>query len=213
VIGHRWWWEVRYRGETPDKTIVDANQIHIPVGQHVTAELLTRDVIHSLWIPNLEGKVDLIPGQTNRIVLNADTPGRYDGQCAEFCGEQHAHMRIAVIVDAPVDYAKWKQRASEPADVPGDAKRLRGLEVFEGKACGMCHTIRGTRARGTIGPDLTHVGSRLGIGALSFPNNHGYLAGWSVRAQSLKPGAEMPNITDLTGEELDALVAYLAGLP
>jgi cytochrome c oxidase subunit II len=212
VIGHQWWWEVRYLGDTPEDIFTTANEIHIPAGRPVTIELQSRDVIHSFWIPELHGKVDLIPGRTNTIEIEADVPGRYEGQCAEYCGEQHALMRMAVVADDPARFKAWRFEEHEPALHPHSEPAIAGEQVFEQKGCAMCHTIRGTRALATIGPDLTHVASRAQIGANSIPNAHAYLAAWIVRAQSLKPDIEMPNLDQLTGDELTALVAYLRGL-
>ena len=209
VIGHQWWWEVHYHGANDFPT---ANEIHIPAGRPVTIELKSADVIHSFWIPELHGKVDLIPGRANTIVIEADVPGRYEGQCAEYCGEQHALMRVAVVADDDATYQAWLFKESQPALLPKSEPAITGLQVFEQKACGVCHTIRGTRALATIGPDLTHVAGRAEIAGNAIPNTHAYLTAWVVRAQTLKPDSLMPNLDQLTGDELTSLVAYLRTL-
>lgn len=212
VTGHRWWWEVEYAGDGPSKSIKSANEIRIPTNTPVTIELASADVIHSFWVPKLQGKVDLIPGHTNHITVSADTPGRYEGQCGEYCGEQHAHMRLVVIAMAPADYAAWRAHEDLDAQPPTDPRERAGQRVFETKACAMCHEIRGTRGHGHIGPDLTHFAERAMLATNSFPTNRGYLSAWIVHAQGMKPGAEMPDLATLTGDELDALATYLMGL-
>jgi cytochrome c oxidase subunit 2 len=212
VTGHQWWWEVQYTGRIPAERFVTANEIHIPVGQPVRIELRSADVIHSFWVPELHGKVDLIPGRHNTIEIEADVPGRYDGQCAEFCGVQHALMRLTVVADAPAKFATWRFVQSQPALHPTSEPAIEGEHLFEARACGLCHKVAGTRALGTIGPDLTHVASRAQIGANWLPNTHAYLAAWIVSAQAFKPGSQMPNLTQLTGDDLTSLVAYLRSL-
>lgn len=212
VTGHRWWWQVEYRGDDPSTSIASANEIRIPTGKVVTIELHSADVIHSFWVPNLEGKVDLIPGHVTHISFSADKAGRYEGQCGEYCGEEHARMRLVVIAMPPDEYTVWRaHEAGNPPPPTGDKER-RGLAVFETKACALCHAVRGTRARATVGPDLTHFAERAELAANSYPNNRGFLGGWIVHAQSLKPAAEMPDLATLTGEELDALESYLEAL-
>jgi cytochrome c oxidase subunit 2 len=212
VTGHRWWWQVEYRGAGPSESIASANEIRIPTGKLVTIELHSADVIHSFWVPKLEGKVDLIPGHVTHIAFSADEPGRYEGQCGEYCGEEHARMRLVVIAMPPADYAAWRAHEQADAPEPTDPKERRGLAVFQTKACALCHAVRGTRAHATVGPDLTHFAERAELAANSYPNNRGYLGGWIVHAQGMKPAAEMPDLATLTGEELDALVAYLEAL-
>lgn len=209
VTGHQWWWEVRYNGANVFTT---ANEIHIPAGRPVTIELQSSDVIHSFWIPELHGKVDLIPGRKNTIVIEADVPGRYEGQCAEYCGEQHALMRMAVVAQDDAKYKEWLFKESQPAIIPQSEPAITGLQVFEQKGCGLCHTIRGTRALATVGPDLTHVAGRAELAANAIPNTHAYLSAWIVRAQSLKPDSLMPNLDQLTGDQLTSLVAFLRTL-
>jgi cytochrome c oxidase subunit 2 len=212
VVGHRWWWEMRYLGDSPDLSFATANELHIPVGQPVELELQSVDVIHSFWVPALHGKVDLIPGSKNRLRLQADEPGTYEGQCAEFCGAEHANMRILVVAETREDYAKWIANQAHPAAPLADALSPEGQRLFETRACALCHTVRGTQALGTIGPDLTHLAARKRLAANSIPNRRAYLAAWAIHAQTMKPEAIMPNLTDFTGPELTALTHYLEGL-
>lgn len=212
VIGHRWWWEVQYVTGTSENVIISANEIHIPTGWPMTIELRSEDVIHSFWVPNLQGKIDLVPGHVNDITITADQPGVYLGQCAEFCGLQHANMKLAVIAHTPADFQRWRAHELAPAAPPTTRDAIAGEQVFEAKPCAMCHTIRGTHALGHIGPDLTHLASRRTFAANMLPMDRAYLAAWSTRAHSLKPGVEMPDLAAMTGEELDQLVTYLLGL-
>ncbi len=213
VTGHQWWWEVEYLdGATEQDHVVGANEIHIPVGTPIDVELRAHDVIHSFWVPRLHGKVDLVPGVVNRIRIQADQTGVYRGQCAEYCGTQHAHMILYVVAHSPADYERWLQHAREPAAVPADDVTARGQQVFMTKQCVLCHNIRGTDAHGLVGPDLTHIGARIGIAANTLPNDPGSLEAWATHAQSLKPTAQMPNITAFSGTELRALVTYLRSL-
>lgn len=214
IVGQQWWFDAHYLGESPVMDVHVPTEIHIPTGRPVEIELQTRDVIHSFWVPKLHGKIDLVPGMPNRVFLRADEPGRYAGQCSEFCGLQHAHMRFAVIAQPPDDYAAWlaHQRSGAESNLT-DATAAHGSEVFQAAACPLCHTVRGTPARGSIGPDLTHVGSRQRIAGGMLDNNASTLAAWIVNAQGLKPGAQMPSLREaLTPQELQALVAYLQSL-
>jgi cytochrome c oxidase subunit 2 len=203
VIGHQWWWEVRY----PGTNAVTANEIHIPVRTPVRLEVRTDDVIHSFWVPQLNRKIDTLPGRTNAIELYADAVGRYRGECAEFCGLQHAHMGLYVFADPPAKFAAWLARESKPA-----AAASTGRDEFLHGACASCHAIRGTSASGDVGPDLTHVASRTTIGALTLPNGHHELAEWIRNSQRFKPGNQMPSFPELSSSQLDALVAYLERL-
>lgn len=207
VIGHRWWWEVRY----PDHDIVTANEIYIPTGTQVEVRLTSEDVIHSFWIPELNGKTDLIPGQSNRMFLYTDEPGVYQGICAEFCGVQHTFMQFPVVVQSPADFEEWVARQQPPAPAPQDAVTMRGQQIFLGASCVYCHTVRGTSASGIIGPDLTHFASRSTIGAGAAENNTANLAGWIIDPHSIKPGNRMPPMY-IEGDDLQALVAYLETL-
>ncbi len=208
VIGHQWWWEVRYSNQN----FATANEIHIPVGQPVTLHVTTADVIHSFWVPQLHGKIDMIPGQTNTITLQADQAGTYRGQCAEFCGEQHAHMAFLVIAQNANDFNTWlkNETASSVPPKVGSVEQ-QGEQAFLGSACVYCHTIAGTNASGTLGPDLTHLASRETIGSDLLPNTPGNLAGWVLNSQNMKPGNHMPPM-DLNGVQVQALLAYLATL-
>ncbi len=212
VIGHQWWWEIEYLGRSPDARVKTANEIHIPVGWPVEIELESRDVIHSFWVPTLHGKVDLVPGQRNHIRVEADTPGRYDGQCAEYCGAEHTQMRYGVVVESLEDYERWLAHEAMPAEAPLDAEAAAGKELLETQACGVCHTVRGTRALSTVGPDLTHFAERRGLAAYSLPNSRAYLEAWITHAQSFKPGAQMPDLTEFDGVQLQALTHYLEQL-
>jgi cytochrome c oxidase subunit 2 len=212
IIGRQWWWEIHYLDDSPHQRLVTANEIHIPTGRPVEFELESADVIHSFWIPKLHGKVDLVPGLHNRIRLQADRPGAYHGECAEFCGAQHAHMRLLVVAEPPERFAEWLELQRAPGAMPSSPEAVHGQELFVTRACGLCHTIRGTDALGGVGPDLTHLASRRGIAANSLPNDTAHLAAWVTHAQAFKPGAQMPNVTQFTGEELRALVAYLQQL-
>jgi cytochrome c oxidase subunit 2 len=210
VQGNQWWWGLRYRDDDPARMFTTANEIHIPVGEPVRVEVSSSDVIHSFWVPQLAGKTDVIPGQTNITWLQADKPGTYRGQCGEFCGAQHAGMAIHVIADSPGQFAEWRNSQIKPAAPPSTAMQRAGLGVFLAR-CAACHTNRGTTAGGLIGPDLTHRMSRRTIAAGLLPNNPGNLSGWVANAQALKPGARMPTIP-LSGAELSAVVAYLTTL-
>jgi cytochrome c oxidase subunit 2 len=212
LIGHQWWWEVQYVGGDPDVRFTTANEIHIPTGKMVDIELLSDDVIHSFWVPRLHGKEDLIPGQPNRIRIRADEPGVYRGQCAEFCGAQHAHMAILVVAQAPEDFNAWAAQQRAPAAEPTNSEAQRGEQVFLSGPCAFCHTIRGTEAAGGVAPDLTHIAGREGLGANTLVNNTANLEAWLTHAQSLKPGVKMPDLTEFTGEDLRSLVAYLQQL-
>jgi len=207
VIGHLWWWEVRY----PDHEVTTANEIYIPAGQPVSVRLTTNDVIHSFWVPELNGKMDMIPGKTNTLWLQAAEPGIYRGLCTEFCGLQHAKMQYLVIAVPPNAFAQWLEQQRQPAPVPTDETTRLGQQIFLGSACVYCHAIRGTNASGQLGPDLTHVASRRTLGAGILPNNRGTLGGWTINAQHIKPGNRRPPM-NLSGVELQALLDYLATL-
>jgi cytochrome c oxidase subunit 2 len=207
VTGWQWWWEVYY----PDGQFYTANEIHIPVGQPVRFELSSGDVVHNFWVPELHGKFDLIPGTTNSFWLQADEPGTYRGLCAEYCGTQHAHMRLVVVAEPPDVFTEWAARQRQPAPQPSDPLLLRGQQVFLGAACVYCHAIGGTNANSRFGPDLTHLASRRTLAAGVLENNRGNLAGWIANPQTIKPGNKMPPVV-LKSEELQALLAYLGSL-
>ncbi|HEX8172563.1 MAG TPA: cytochrome c oxidase subunit II [Thermoanaerobaculia bacterium] len=211
ITGHQWWWEVQYDSPRADAIVEDANELHLPAGERVKVILNSRDVIHSLWIPNLHGKRDLIPGKDAVITLRADKPGTYRAQCAEFCGLQHARMAFLVIVHPRDEFERWLANARMPAPQPKTAQQQHGQQVFLDTTCVLCHTIRGTRAGARTGPDLTHVGGRRTLGAGILPNSIGNLHGWIANAQSIKPGVLMPP-NQLEPDELHDLVAYLESL-
>jgi cytochrome c oxidase subunit 2 len=211
ITGHQWWWQVEYVKGPVDRRVLTANEIHIPAGRPVDIDLASDDVIHSFWVPALHGKVDLIPGMTNRIRIQAN-PGSYRGQCAEYCGAQHGNMILLVVADAPDRFESWLNAQRQPAVEPVDGQQRRGQDLFMSRPCALCHTIRGTLAQARVGPDLTHIGSRRRIAANMLENNAANLAAWITHAQSLKPAVAMPNITQFTGEELRAVVAYLQSL-
>jgi cytochrome c oxidase subunit II len=207
VVGHRWWWEVRY----PAQGIVTANDIHIPAGQPVRVVLSSIDVNHSFWVPQLTAKTDLIPGHTTSMWIQADRPGTYRGQCAEFCGLQHANMIFFVIAEQPAAFGQWVAREAAAPAPPATTLAQVGQQVFTTQPCVACHTVKGTKAQARIGPDLSHFGSRVSIGSGALPNTPDDLAGWVSNAQVAKPGALMPPVP-LTPEDIKALVAYLEGL-
>jgi len=207
VIGHQWWWEVHY----PDGQIVTANEIYIPAGEDVIFKLTSADVIHSFWVPELHGKMDLIPGKTNTWQLHAEQPGDFWGLCAEFCGTQHAKMLFLVTAVPPEQFPQWLTSQQQPAAAPQTEAAQTGLTVFMENGCAECHTIRGTEAAGDLGPDLTHFAARRIIGAGAVSNNRGNLAGWVADPHGIKPGSLMPT-ADLTGPELQSLLAYLETL-
>jgi cytochrome c oxidase subunit 2 len=211
VRGYQWWWEVTYGDAQPARVFTTANEIHVPVGRRVSIELAAADVIHSFWVPNLAGKQDLISGRDNQIAFTADRAGIYRGQCAEFCGLQHAHMGLLVVAQSPDEFDVWRNAQLASATAPGDAEQQGGERVVTGKACAACHTIRGTAAAGTLGPDLTHLASRSYIAAGVLPMTRGSLAAWIADPQTIKPGNNMPMVP-LTADELRAASAYLASL-
>lgn len=210
VTGHQWWWEVRYGATEPDQSFETANEIHIPVGVPVLIRLHGGDVIHSFWVPALTGKTDTIPGQTNFSWIEARQPGRYRGQCTEYCGSQHAHMGLEVVAQPPADFERWRAAQLLPARAPRTSAEQRGLAVVEYR-CGLCHEVRGTQAGALAAPDLTHLMSRRTLAAGLLPNTPGNLVGWIENAQDIKPGSLMPNQA-LTGEQLTDVQAYLESL-
>ncbi len=214
VIGHQWWWEVQYPLGRLDQLVTTANDIHFPAGQPVDISLESRDVIHSFWVPELHGKVDLIPGLVNRIRVQSDTPRTFRGECAEYCGPQHAHMILSLTADTPEQFQAWLAHARQPAQEPppDNVAAVRGEQVFMRAACPLCHTIHGTDAQGLVGPDLTHVAIRSGIAANALSNDVASMSAWVTHAQSLKPFVRMPNLTQFKGTELRDLVAYLRTL-
>lgn len=207
VIGHQWWWEVIYPGEG----FRTANQINIPAGQPVEIEMTSADVIHSFWVPKLHGKVDMMPGHVTRLWIEADEPGTFRGQCAEFCGLQHAKMAFHVVALPESEFEQWQASQAQPPVRPQTEAAAAGEGLYLSKGCAECHAIRGTDPQHRIGPDLTHLMSREWIGAGTLPNNRGSLALWLVGNQEVKPGNLMPEF-ELEPDELAALLAYLTSL-
>ncbi|HEY9111140.1 MAG TPA: cytochrome c oxidase subunit II [Rhodanobacteraceae bacterium] len=212
VTAHQWWWEVQYdEAGHPKRSFETANEIHVPVGVPVAIHLKSADVIHSFWVPQLAGKTDAIPGQTNYAWLEADKPGVYRGQCTEFCGLQHAHMALYVVAQPPRAFEAWWTRQLQPAAGFPAGFASEGANVFEAR-CAVCHTVRGLAgSQGRMGPDLTHLMSRHTIAAGTLTNNTGNLAAWISNAQALKPGVDMP-VESLNGPQLQALLAYMKTL-
>lgn len=211
VTGNQWWWQIRYLNDDPSQIVVTANEIHMPAGRPVRIRGLSNDVIHSFWIPNLNGKRDLIPSHTTTEWIQADHPGVYRGQCAEFCGLQHAHMSILAIVETKEQFDAWLRAQLQSSAVPSNPTQQRGQQVFMNNACIFCHQVRGTTAAGQNAPDLTHFGSRRGIAANTLPNTRGNLAGWILDPQSIKPGNHMVT-TALNSTDVQPLLEYLESL-
>jgi cytochrome c oxidase subunit II len=211
VRGFQWWWDITYMAARPEESFKTANEIHIPINRPVRIQLEAADVIHSFWVPSLAGKQDLIPGRNNNIRFSAERAGIYRGQCAEFCGLQHARMAMIVVAHEPDAFEAWRQSQLKSETDPAGAEVQAGRQLFVSKACGACHTVRGTAAAGTTGPDLTHVGSRRTIAAGVFETTRGSLAAWIADPQAIKPGNNMPMVP-LTADELHAVSAYMAGL-
>ncbi len=208
VIGHQWWWEVRY----PGTAAVTANEIHIPVNTRVNVVATTADVIHSFWVPALNRKVDMIPGRQNRVLLYTSYPGTYRGQCSQFCGFQHANMSLYVFAQRPAAYQAWLAGAEAPASaLAAGSGAATGKTLFMSSQCASCHRIAGTAAQGTVGPDLTHVASRTTLASLTIPNTPGQLAAWITNPQAIKPGTRMPDL-GLSRAQVASLVAYLETL-
>jgi cytochrome c oxidase subunit II len=202
---------VVYEGSTPSRQVVAANEVHVPIGRPIVLKMSSRDVVHSFWAPNLLGKRDLIPGYSTAIWFHVDRAGVYHGQCAEFCGRQHAHMAFEVVAESEADFQGWLDRERQVAREPQATEPVRGKQLFMGSRCSGCHTIRGTDASGQAGPDLTHVGGRESIGSSVRPNTRQHLLEWLSNPHALKPGNYMP-ANPLAPSDLDALVAYLESL-
>jgi cytochrome c oxidase subunit 2 len=211
VTAHQWWWEIEYLDAIPANRVMTANHLTIPVGRPVLLELGSRDVIHSFWVPSLNGKKDLLPGYTTTLALLASRAGAYTGECAEFCGFQHAHMSIDVSALAPDQFARWLDAQQRAAPEPATDEQRRGRDVYLGSSCRACHAIQGTISAARLGPDLTHLASRPRIAAGTLPNDRASLAAWISDPQSIKPGTRMP-ATQLSADDLSALTAYLGNL-
>lgn len=211
LVGWQWWWQANYARDGDAAGFTVANELHVPVGRPIVISLAAGDVIHSFWVPNLHGKKDLLPGIATTIELRADAAGVYRGQCAEFCGAEHALMAMTIVAEPPERYAAWAARQREPAGAPASALAVRGRQIFEQSPCAGCHTVRGTRAAGSLGPDLTHLMSRQTLAAGSIPNDAAHLAAWIRDPNAAKPGATMP-ASSLPAADLQALVAWLTTL-
>jgi cytochrome c oxidase subunit 2 len=212
ITGHQWWWQVEYPDDAqPSRAVTTANELHLPAGRMARIELESDNVIHSLWIPALNGKTDLIPGRTTELAVTPRVPGRYRGECAEYCGLQHAHMVLPVTVESPAAFAAWLQAQRAPAAPPASAAAVHGKQVFESGSCAMCHAIGGTDAGSHVGPDLTHLASRPTLAAGTLPNDRAHLLAWLADPQAHKPGNNMPDPKLAPGELAD-VVAYLEGL-
>jgi cytochrome c oxidase subunit 2 len=207
VIGHQWWWEVRY----PGSEAVTANEIHIPVNTRVNVVATTADVIHSFWVPQLGRKIDQVPGMRNRVLLYSNKTGVFRGQCSQFCGFQHAHMSMYVFVQTRRAFDAWLSNMSAPAANPTGGPAQAGQKLFMNAQCASCHQIRGTPANATIGPDLTHLDTRTSLASATIRNDPGELAAWIQDPQAIKPGDRMPDL-GLSRHEVSELVAYLDGL-
>ncbi len=227
VIGHQWWWEVRYPGKLDDSgaaqsgeaggraggmsEAVTANEIHIPARTRVNVVATTADVIHSFWVPGLNRKIDMVPGRQNRVLLYASSPGTYRGQCSQFCGLQHAHMAMYVVAQRPAAYRAWLANMAASAATPTTAAVQAGRQQFFNDGCSSCHMIRGTSAAGLIGPDLTHLASRMTLASAEIPNRPAWLAAWIRNPQAIKPGDRMPDL-GLSNAQVNSLVTYLDSL-
>jgi cytochrome c oxidase subunit II len=211
VNGRQWWWDVRYDHPVPSHIVTTANEIHIPVGRPIVLRLGSSDVIHSFWVPNLHGKMDMIPGRTQEFALQADRPGVFRGQCAEYCGHQHAHMALMVIAEPEDQFNAWYQAQLQPAPAPSTESQINGQKVFLSRPCVMCHRIQGTDAGGRVGPDLTHVASRQTIAAGTLNNSREHLSQWIQNSQDVKPGNRMPPIP-VNGNDLNSLLDYVQSL-
>jgi cytochrome c oxidase subunit 2 len=211
VTANQWWWDLKYEADQPSNVFTTANELHIPVGRPVIVQLNARDVIHSFWVPNLHGKKDLIPGRTSTIEFRADKPGIYRGQCAEFCGYQHAKMALFVMADEPDAWQRWAERQRAPAAAPRTAQEARGRELFETGTCAMCHAVAGTIAGARRAPDLTHVASRSTLAAGAIPNDVAARTAWLLDPQAIKPGVRKP-ATSLSPQDTAAMAAFLGSL-
>ncbi len=211
VSGEQWWWRVRYRTETGE-AIELANEVRLPVGERVAFRLTSPDVIHSFWIPSLGGKVDMIPGRTNQLVLEPTRTGTFRGACAEYCGTSHALMSFSVVVMPRDAFDRWLAEQAKPAQTPTSELQQAGRRAFLANGCGACHQVRGTEADGTVGPDLTHVGSRLSLAAGTLPADVKAFKRWIGHSGSIKPDVRMPAFGMLPADQLDAMAHYLSGL-
>jgi cytochrome c oxidase subunit 2 len=211
LVGKQWWWEIRYRDSVPGNAFVTANELHVPVGRRIELRLTSPDVVHSFWVPELQGKTDLIPGRENVTWIQADRPGVYGGRCAEYCGMQHTAMGLLVVAQPMEEFQAWAAGQRRTAVAPRDSSAAAGQEAFLRAGCALCHQVRGTPAGGFMGPDLTHVASRRTLASALLPNTPGHLGGWISNPQALKPGAHMPR-TPMSREEFSLVHRYLQSL-
>lgn len=207
ITGHQWWWEAYY----PESGVITANEIHIPAGKRLLVKLESADVIHDWWVPALGRKMDMVPGQSNFVWVQARQAGTYEGLCSEFCGAQHAWMRVQVIAQEPIDFENWLKAQYQPARPPTDSLLQQGAKLFREKTCANCHAVKGWSEQAAIGPDLTHIAARKRLLANKEPNDLATLKNWIRNPQQLKPGAHMPNFL-LTPKEVDAIANYLHSL-
>jgi cytochrome c oxidase subunit 2 len=212
ITAHMWWWEMRYRDPASGQEVVLANELHLPAGRPVWLGLSSPNVIHSFWVPALGGKMDMVPGRVDHLMVQVDQPGSWRGQCAEYCGEQHARMALHVVAHPPAEFDAWLAAQAKPAAASGAALLEEGKNVFLAQRCNACHTVRGVAEEGKLGPDLTHVGSRLYLGAGTLLNQPGAMAHWIAHTQAVKPGARMPSSSDMDAQTLAALAAWLEQL-
>jgi cytochrome c oxidase subunit II len=212
VTGRMWWWDVRYTDAATGGEIRTANEIHIPTGRPVYLALSSTDVIHSFWVPQLGGKMDMLPGRVQHLLLSADRPGVYRGQCAEFCGGQHAQMALHVVAQPPEAFAAWLAAQAQPGAAAPTARQIAGREAFLAQRCDACHAVRGVTGESRLGPDLTHVGSRLHLGAGTMANTEQGRVKWVAHVQQIKPGARMPSYDRLDDETLTAIADWLGSL-
>ena len=211
IVGKQWWWELRYRDSVPGRAFITANELHVPVGRRVEIRLTSTDVIHSFWVPELQGKTDLIPGRENVTWIEASRPGVYPGHCAEYCGTQHAHMGLLVVAEPAEEFEAWAAQQRQPAAAPADSAAALGQQAFLASACARCHAVRGTAAGGRLGPDLTHVAGRRMLAAGTIPNTPGHMGGWIAQPQALKPGTRMPQVP-MSPEEFRRIHHYMLSL-
>jgi cytochrome c oxidase subunit 2 len=210
VTGEMWWFRVQYLDPQGRVILEDANELHLPVGQPVVLELRSADVIHNFWVPNLSGKKDMVPGRVNLLRVQADRPGQFGGLCAEYCGGPHALMGFVAVAHAPDQYRAWlEKRRAPPRTVENTPQLVQGRKLFMESGCAACHRVGGTEANGLAGPDLTHMGERLTVGAGILPNNRGTLTGWIGDSHSIKPGNRMPSYDRLSARDLEAIAAWL----
>ncbi|WP_299759544.1 cytochrome c oxidase subunit II [Ramlibacter sp.] len=212
VTGRMWWWDVRYRDPANGDDVFTANEIRIPVGRPIYLALASTDVIHSFWVPQLAGKLDMVPGRVQHLLLSADQPGTYRGQCAEFCGEQHARMALHVVALEPAAFDAWLAQQAAPAVAQVTPRQALGRQAFLANRCDACHSVRGLGGDSRLGPDLTHVGSRLQLAAGTLPNTQQGRERWIAHVQEVKTGARMPSYDRLDAQTLGAIADWLGAL-